>query len=165
VHRGYQHTCALSSSGTVYCWGGNGNGQLGNNSTTEENTPVEVLGVGGSGNLSGISSVTAGGAHTCALSSSGTVYCWGGNGNGQLGNNSTTEENTPVEVLGVGGSGYLSNISSVTAGSAHTCAMSSSGNVYCWGADDSGQLGNNSTTEENTPIEVEGVGGTGFLFL
>jgi alpha-tubulin suppressor-like RCC1 family protein len=185
ITAGAYHTCALSSSGNIYCWGLDLFGQLGFNSDPQicigncgSETPVEVVtGTQGnaSGLLSGIVSISAGGFHTCAVSSSGNVYCWGYNTNGQLGVNSNTGpqicngsdgcSEMPVEVLGVGGSGYLSNISSVTAGSSHTCALSSSGNVYCWGANNSGQLGNNSTTQGNTPIEVEGVGGTGFLFL
>ncbi|MGK5088947.1 putative Ig domain-containing protein [Bdellovibrionota bacterium FG-2] len=163
ITTGSAHTCALSSAGNVYCWGDNGYGQLGNNSTAQANTPVEVLGVGGSGYLSGIISVTAGGSNTCALASSGNVYCWGYNNVGQLGNNTTTESHTPIEVKGVGNSGYLSSIVSVTTGGSETCAASSTGNLYCWGYNHYGALGNNSTTDSHTPVEVVGVGGTGFL--
>ena len=163
IAAGQYHTCAVSSAGNVYCWGYNNKGQLGNNTTTTELVPIEVLGVGGSGNLSGIQSITAGQDHTCAVSSAGNVYCWGYNVDGQLGNNSTTTSKTPIEVLGVGGSGNLSGIVRVTAGQDHTCAVSSAGNVYCWGNNADGQLGNNSTTTSETPIEVLGVGGSGDL--
>ena len=84
----------------MYCWGYNDLGQLGNNSTTESNVPVQVEGVGGSGLLSGIASIAAGGYHTCALSATGRIDCWGQNSNGQLGNNSTMNSLVPVEVTG-----------------------------------------------------------------
>lgn len=171
-YAGGLHTCALSTAGNVYCWGANSNGQLGDNTSSGpqtcnsvscSETPVEVLGVGGSGYLSGMVSLTAGNTHTCALSTVGNVYCWGNNSNGQLGNNTTTQENVPVEVLGVGGSGYLSGIVSIAAGALHTCALSELGNVYCWGEDYYGDLGNNSTTDSHVPVEVVGVGGVGYL--
>jgi alpha-tubulin suppressor-like RCC1 family protein len=84
----------------VYCWGYNFYGQLGNNSTTGSNVPVQVEGVGGSGLLSGIASISAGDDHTCALSATGRIDCWGFNGEGNLGNNSTTYSYVPIEVTG-----------------------------------------------------------------
>jgi len=89
IAAGYFHTCALSTTGAVYCWGNNVWGQLGNNSTTDSHVPVQVAGVGGTGFLSGIASIAAGYFHTCAVSTTGAVYCWGDNVYGQLGNNST----------------------------------------------------------------------------
>ena len=165
IAAGGDHTCAVSTTGGVYCWGLNVYGQLGNNSTTNSNVPVQVEGVGGSGLLSGIASITAGEEYTCAVSTTGAVYCWGYNGNngGELGNNSTTESNVPVQVVGVGGSGLLSGIASIAAGGAHTCALSTTGAVYCWGYNFYGQLGNNSTTGSNVPVQLEGVGGSGLL--
>jgi alpha-tubulin suppressor-like RCC1 family protein len=97
---GYWHTCAVTTTGAVDCWGLNDYGELGNNSTTDSDVPVQVEGVGGSGLLSGIASIAAGWRHTCALSTTGAVYCWGGNYYGQLGNNSTTQSLFPVEVTG-----------------------------------------------------------------
>jgi hypothetical protein len=155
-------TCAMSSSGNVYCWGGNNNGQLGVNSTTLSNIPVEVKGLLGSGNLSSVTGITAGSLHVCAISD-GVAYCWGDNSNGQLGNNTTTEENVPVQVVGVGGVGELPTEIGLTAGQFHTCSLSSTGTAYCWGANADGQLGNNTVTEEHAPVEVVGVGGTGDL--
>jgi alpha-tubulin suppressor-like RCC1 family protein len=157
------HTCAMSTTGAVYCWGYNLSGQLGNNSTTNSDVPVQVEGVGGSGLLSGIASIAAGFAHTCAVSTTGGVYCWGYNPYGQLGNNSTTQRNVPVQVVGAGGSGVLSGIASIAAGEDHTCALSTTGGIDCWGYNDYGQLGNNSTTDSHVPVQVAGVGGTGLL--
>ncbi|MGK5083654.1 putative Ig domain-containing protein [Bdellovibrionota bacterium FG-1] len=163
IATGSNHACAISAAGNVFCWGFNGSGQLGNNTITDSHTPVEVLGVGGVGHLSGIVAIAAGFGQTCAVSSSGGVYCWGDNFRGDLGNNSTTESNTPVQVLGVGGSGFLSGIVAIEARQAHSCALSSSGAVYCWGDNGAGQLGNGSTTESDTPVAVLGVGGSGTL--
>jgi alpha-tubulin suppressor-like RCC1 family protein len=163
IAAGWDHTCALTATGAVYCWGWNNYGQLGNNSTTESNVPVQVEGVGGSGLLSGIASIAAGELHTCAVSTTGAVYCWGYNDLGQLGNNSTTNSHVPVQVEGVGGSGLLSGIASIAAGELHTCAVSTTGAVYCWGYNYSGQLANNSYTDSHVPVQVEGVGGSGLL--
>ncbi len=152
VVAGFSHTCALDSSGAAYCWGLNSSGQLGNNSVTQSLVPVAVT---VSGVLSGktLTQITAGNSHTCALDASGTAYCWGANGNGQLGNNTTTRSPVPVAVST---SGVLSGttLTQITGGSAHTCALDSTGLAYCWGANGNGQLGNSSTTQSLVPVAV-----------
>jgi len=102
--------------------------------------------------------VSVGDFSACATSTAGNVYCWGDNSDGELGNNTTSESNIPVEVLGVGGSGDLSAVGSVSVGQYSACATSTAGHVYCWGDDNDGQLGINTTSERNTPVEVLGVG-------
>lgn len=145
--------CALSSSGNVYCWGGNSSGQLGNGSSNGQ-APMLVSGIGSSGAVTAISS---GASHSCALSSSGTVFCWGSNAYGQLGDTTVLQRNTPVAVVGVGGSGYLSDIVNITAGSNQTCAVSSAGRAFCWGYNSDGNLGNGSTSSPQlTPTQVTG---------
>jgi len=156
-------TCAVKSDSTVWCWGDNSNGQLGINNTTQQLTPVQVLGAGGSGYLTGVSQVVAGHNHLCALKSDGTVWCWGSNNYGQLGINNTTQQNVPVQVLGAGGSGYLTGVSQVTSGWKYTCALKTDGTVLCWGVNDKGQLGINNTTQQLTPVQVLGAGGSGYL--
>jgi alpha-tubulin suppressor-like RCC1 family protein len=154
---GYQSACAVSSmasGGQVYCWGANGSGQLGNGSTTQSNVPVVVSG------LSNMVAVSVGELHACALSNSGSVYCWGDNTYGQLGNNSTTQSTTPVQVLGVNGVGKLAKVASVSAGLAHNCALSYTGQVYCWGYNSNGQLGNNTMTDSHVPVNVKISGGS-----
>ncbi|RLG78519.1 MAG: hypothetical protein DRO40_13760, partial [Thermoprotei archaeon] len=168
VTGGDYHTCALKSDGSrVYCWGYNGYGQLGNNATsTGEDIPQEVVSTSGSGYLTDISQISAGGYHTCALKSDGSrVYCWGYNWYGQLGDNSTTSSDIPVEVVSTSGSGYLQDISQISAGGYHTCALRSDGTrVYCWGNNGYGQLGdNNSPTNSDIPVEVVSTSGTGNL--
>ncbi len=135
------HTCGLSTTGGTYCWGGNLEGELGDNSTTARLTPTFV-----NSNLSFIS-ITAGLNHTCGLTSTGKAYCWGRNVSGELGDSSTTSRLIPTSVS--------SNLSftSITAGYNHTCGLTSTGKAYCWGGN-GGQLGDNSTTNSSVPVAV-----------
>jgi alpha-tubulin suppressor-like RCC1 family protein len=148
-----QHTLVISDNGTVYAWGHNDYGQLGNNSTTNSNVPVAV---DTSGVLSGktITAFAAGESHTLALASDGTVYAWGKNSHGQLGNNLTTDSHVPVAV---DMSGVLSGktITAVVAGAEHSIALASDGSVYTWGKNSYGQLGNNLTTDSYVPVAVD----------
>ena len=165
VSVGVESACAALTTGGVDCWGSNIDGDLGlgNTTTTNSETPVAVVGVGGTGTLSGVTSVSVGFYSTCATLSSGGVDCWGFNASGQLGNNSATQEPAPVEVVGVNGTGTLSGVTSVSANDNSTCATLTTGGVDCWGSNNSGQLGNNTTTSSETPVEVVGVGGTSTL--
>ncbi|MFZ2188749.1 MAG: ELWxxDGT repeat protein [Candidatus Moraniibacteriota bacterium] len=163
IAAGYTHTCALKSDGSVYCWGGNNNGQLGDNSLVQRTAPVQVLGVDGVDTLAGVSQIVARSSHTCALKSDGSVYCWGYNGTGQLGDNTVARKLTPTQVLGVGGTGNLTDVSRISAGNQHACALKSDSTVFCWGGNGNGQLGDNSTIQALTPVQTKGVGGVGYL--
>lgn len=154
IAAGDNHTCAVSSTRLAYCWGIGEQGQLGDNANSNRNSPVKVKGVGGTGDLTDVTSIAAGNNHTCAMTSTGSVYCWGSNGQGQLGDNTVTQRSAPIQVLGVGGSGVLSGISGISVGGMHSCAVTSTGNAYCWGYNSTGQLGDNSTTQRNTPVAV-----------
>jgi alpha-tubulin suppressor-like RCC1 family protein len=149
VSAGSNHTCAIAS-GAAYCWGANGNGQLGNGTTTSSNSPVQVS---STGVLAGktISSISAGSNHTCAIAS-GAAYCWGNNYWGTLGNGTKTTSILPVQVSSTG---VLAGktISSISAGSNHTCAIAS-GAAYCWGYNQSGQLGNGTQADSSIPVAV-----------
>jgi alpha-tubulin suppressor-like RCC1 family protein len=152
ISAGTGYTCALSTTGAAYCWGVNGSGQLGNNSTTQSNVPVTVA---ASGVLSGVtlSQIDAGTNSTCALSTTGAAYCWGANGSGQLGNGTSTQSNVPVAVAA---SGVLSGVilTQVAVGSVFTCALGSTGAAYCWGANGNGQLGNGTAGITFNPLPV-----------
>jgi len=144
---GEDHTCALTQSGGVKCWGLNNDGQLGDGTTDDKNTPVDVSSLS-----SGITAVSVGGYHTCALTTSGGVKCWGENENGQLGNGATGSKGTPVDV-----SGLTSGVIAISAGHDHTCALTVSGGVKCWGWNYEGELGDGTINEKNMPIDVNGL--------
>ncbi|HWS15978.1 MAG TPA: hypothetical protein VN450_07285 [Candidatus Methylomirabilis sp.] len=163
IAAGWRHTVALKSDGTVWAWGGNFYGQLGDNTTTDRTTPVQVVGPGSTGYLTGVASVAASYLHTVALKSDGTVRAWGYNRNGELGDNTTTDRSTPVQVVGPGGTGYLTGIVAIAAGDLHTVALKSDGTVWTWGGNSIGQLGDNTTTDRSTPVQVVDPGGTGYL--
>jgi alpha-tubulin suppressor-like RCC1 family protein len=138
--------CALTTSGGVKCWGANSAGELGNGATAESDVPVNVSGLS-----SGISAISAGGFHACALTTSGGVQCWGANAAGQLGNGTNTSSDVPVDV-----SGLTSGVKAISAGYMHTCALTSSRGVKCWGLNTDGELGDGTTTESNVPVEATG---------
>ena len=97
VSAGPSHVCGVTTAGDAYCWGWNSSGQLGDGTRTNRHTPVPVAG-GLTGGLS-FASVSTAGLHTCAVTTAGVVYCWGFNGDGQLGDGSTTDRLTPVRVV------------------------------------------------------------------
>jgi alpha-tubulin suppressor-like RCC1 family protein len=144
ITAGQYHTCALTTAGGVQCWGDNTSGQLGDNSTTGSRVPVAVSGL-----ASGVAAIAAGQLHTCALTTAGGVQCWGDNGFGQLGDNSTTGSRVPVAV-----SGLASGVTAVTAMATSTCALTSAGAAQCWGDNTSGQLGDGNAVESNVPVAV-----------
>ncbi|MCX6023156.1 MAG: RCC1 repeat-containing protein, partial [Chloroflexi bacterium] len=126
------HSLAVKGDGTVWAWGSNVSGQLGRGNATSSSTPVQVVGVGGTGFLTDVVFVTAGANHSLAVKSDGTVWAWGVNANGQLGNNSTTQSGTPVQVLGPGGTGFLTGVTGLAAGASHSLAVKSDGTVWTW---------------------------------
>jgi hypothetical protein len=132
ITTGYYYTCAvLASSGGVQCWGNNGDGELGDGTTTQRLVPISVVGLS-----SGVTVIAAGFVHTCVLlAPSGGVQCWGSNWAGQLGDGTTTDRLVPTSVLGLS-----SGVVAIAAGSACTCALLASGGVQCWGENHYGQL-------------------------
>jgi|GEM_PF-1610345 len=149
VKAGGDHTCAITNGGGVKCWGYNGNGQLGNGTTTQQNSPVDVVGLS-----RGVVDLTLGDAHSCALLNDATVRCWGRNTNRELVDGTSIDRSTPVLVVGL-----TNNIVALKAGAAHTCALTAFGGVVCWGANGSGELGNGTTGSSGyAPVAMVGMG-------
>jgi len=143
---GGHHTCIVTPSGGVQCWGYNGFGQLGNGGTADSLVPVDVVGLP----AGSITNLSAGYFHTCAAIN-GAAVCWGANNYGQLGNNSASNSSFPVQV-----SGLASGVSNIASGYYHTCATVN-GAAKCWGLNGNYQLGNNSTTNSAVPVQVSGL--------
>lgn len=143
----YGHTCVLTKVGGVECWGWNRYGQLGDGTTTDRLTPVVVEALG-----SGVTAIAVGDYHTCALTGSGGVECWGGNGHGQLGDGTGADRHTPDFVKGL-----ESGVAAIAAGGDHTCALIEAGGIECWGANRQGQLGDGTTTDRHKPVFVTGL--------
>jgi alpha-tubulin suppressor-like RCC1 family protein len=150
VAAGGSHSLAATSTGSVYAWGFSGFGELGNGTTTQSTTPVQVLGVGGVGTLSNIAVVAAGDFHSLALTSTGSVLAWGRNIEGELGNGNTTNSSTPVAVTGLSGV----DVTAIASRNLHSLALTSAGAVYAWGDNQYGQLGNGNSTNALTALLV-----------
>jgi len=160
VSAGGSHTCAVTTGNTVYCWGDNFSGQLGNDSEGDSPVPVKVADSADGGFVNEqVESLSAGGDHTCAVTTGNTVYCWGDNSYWQLGNGKTRGD-SPVPVAVADANGFVNGqVSQVSAGGDHTCAVTTGNAVYCWGRNDYGQLGNNSTTLSRVPVAVADANG------
>ena len=151
---GDMHSLALCSDGTLVAWGDNSDGELGNNSTTDSSVPVAV---DTSGVLSGktVVAIAAGGFHSLALCSDGTLVAWGDNGFGQLGNNLPgTSSSVPVAINTLGVLAGESVVA-IAAGGFHSLALCSDGTLAAWGDNQFGQLGNNSTADSSVPVTVD----------
>ena len=147
VSAGGNHSCAVTTTGGAKCWGFNAFGELGDNTNTNRKIPVNVFGL-----TSGVAAISAGGTHTCALTTTGGVKCWGDNAAGELGNGSNINSKIPVDVTGL-----TSGVAAVSAGTDHTCALTTTGGVKCWGSDVSGELGDGTNTDSNVPVDVSGL--------
>ena len=145
------HTCGVVTGGDVYCWGSNSGGQLGDGTNEGRLKPMEV------GLSRQVELLSTGSWHNCALMVDGGIKCWGRNESGQLGDGTTMNHSTPVDVLGL-----TSRVVSVSAGYAHTCAVTTDGQVLCWGHNIKGKLGTLDTNflilEPTNVVGIRGVG-------
>jgi alpha-tubulin suppressor-like RCC1 family protein len=144
---GTDFSVALKAEGTVWSWGTNTYGQLGNGTTTPRSVPGLVPG------LSGVRAVASGEAHTIALLANGTLVAWGRNQYGQLGDNTTTARTSPQPVSG------LTGVVAIAAGANHSLAVTASGAVWAWGNNGNGQLGDNTTTTRLVPTQIASFSG------
>jgi alpha-tubulin suppressor-like RCC1 family protein len=147
ISAGDAHTCAVTAAGGARCWGWNPYGQIGDGTTADRHTPVDVWGFS-----SGMATISAGSGYTCSVTSSGGAKCWGWNLFDQLGDGTGTDTPYPVGV-----SGLSSGAVAVSAGRYHTCAITTGGGAKCWGWNLYGQVGDGSTTNRGTPRNVSGL--------
>lgn len=152
IAAGGSHSLALDSSGQVWAWGYNKYGQLGQSgdkALVDQNLPQPVTGI-----KAPVLAIAAGGAFSVAVDNNGTVWAWGYNGFGQLGNNSTTDSNVPKQVVLQDGT-FLLNIKAIAAGMDHVLALDGNGAVWAWGYNGLGQLGDDNTTNSSIPVKVQ----------
>jgi len=153
---GYDHTCAIKKNDTVRCWGENLYGELGDLSNDPADYAVTVKVLDSGATLTRIKALALGQSHSCALKKNGSVWCWGANGDGQLGDGSTDERHGAVRVTSLG-----NNVKAIGAGYDHTCAVMTDGTVRCWGRNLSGQLGIgvSDSDSHSLPETVKQLGG------
>ena len=154
VWGGARDAIVLKADGSVWTWGLNTFGQLGNGTTTDNPLPGQVLGAGGAGYLTGVTAVMGGEEHNLALKSDGTVWAWGMNLVNQLGNGNSTSSSTPLQVSG------LSSVVSIGSRGYHSLAVKSDGTVWAWGEDRWGALGNgvaDTNLDYQVPVQVQGL--------
>jgi hypothetical protein len=137
---GDRHTCAIKQDGSLWCWGRNLRGQVGDGTNTDRNIPVQIM-------SSGVSSISLGSMHTCAIKQDGSLWCWGDNDYGQRGDGIVGSKNFPVQII-------PSGVLSVSLGSIHTCAIKQDGSLWCWGSNSYGQLGDGTYTSRTTPVQI-----------
>jgi len=150
VDAGANHSLALKSDGTVWAWGFNNHGQLGDGTNTDHLIPVQVS------SLTDVTAISGGGYRSFALKSDGTMWAWGSNGSGQLGDGTSgtgADKSTPVQVKASADT-VLTDVTTISGGESHTLALKSNGTVWAWGANYDGQLGNDSKVSSSIPVEI-----------
>jgi len=152
ISAGSAYTCAILDDGTVSCWGRNSEGQLGDGTYNQRNTPTQTSSLGTGRTAVAISS---GYDHTCAILDNDSISCWGRNSEGQLGDGTNIQRNTPTQTSSLGTGRTAVAISS---GGGHTCAILDDGSVSCWGYNLYGGLGDGTNTDRSTPTQTSNLG-------
>ena len=135
---------AIKTDGTLWCWGRNSYGQLGDNTIVHRSSPVQTIAFG-----TNWKQVSCGNTHTAAIKTDGTLWTWGRNNNGQLGDNTITNKSSPVQTVTFG-----NNWKQVACGSSSTAAIKTDGTLWVWGINTSGQLGDNTITNKSSPVQT-----------
>lgn len=149
VAAGFDHTAAIKQDGTLWTWGRNTTGQLGDNSTTDKSSPVQTITAS-----TNWRQVTCGDRYTAAIKTDGTLWIWGENVDGQLGDNTRTNRSSPIQTVSAG-----TNWKVIDGGGNTTAAIKNDGTLWLWGSNIVGQLGDNTLTHRSSPVQVVG-GGT-----
>ncbi len=142
ISTGTLHTLAIKTDGTLWAWGYNGFGQLGDGTNTNNNASTQI------GTATNWSQISTGGYHTIAIKTDGTLWAWGMNSSGQLGDGTTSDKNVPTKI------GTATNWSQISAGNNHTLAIKTDGTLWAWGVNLYGQLGDGTNTAINAPTQI-----------
>ena len=149
IAAGGSHNCAIGIAGEVWCWGWNGDRQLGIGTLADEPSPVMVQGL-----PEPVTQIASGARHTCAITQSQSVWCWGYNGNGELGAGDNIQHFAPVQVVGLAAAAV-----EIAAGEWHNCAVLGNGEVWCWGSNLFGVLGDGTSNIALSPVMVSSLPG------
>jgi len=136
------HSIALNTDGTIWSWGNNSRGQLGDGTTTSKTSPVKIQ------SDTNFIAVTTGFEHVMAIQNNGTLWAWGYNNNGQLGNGTNTNSSTPIQI------GTDDSWATIAAGEYHNIALKANGTLWAWGKNVNGQLGDGTVISKNSPIQI-----------
>jgi alpha-tubulin suppressor-like RCC1 family protein len=147
------HTAAIKTDGTLWTWGSNSNGRLGDNTTIQRNSPVQTVAGGTNWKL-----VACGSSHTAAIKTDGTLWTWGSSSNGVLGDNTAIARSSPVQTVAAGTNWKL------VACSQHTAAIKTDGTLWTWGRNNNGQLGDNTAINKSSPVQTVS-GGTNWKLV
>jgi hypothetical protein len=155
IAAGNDHSLALKDDGTVWAWGSNGSGRLGDGTTISRRTPVQVKDQAGTGPLPQVMAVAAGAEHSLALRGDGSVWTWGRNNTGQLGSGAIDYHAHPLPAPIAG----VSGVTAIAAGANHSLALHADTSVWAWGSNGAGRLGDGTTTTRDAPVQVTQGGG------
>ena len=139
VSNGNLHTMAIRADGSLWAWGANSDGRLGDGTITNRHTPVRIM--------DNVSTVSSSNSHTMAIRTDGSLWAWGWNNFGQLGDGTTTNRHSPVRIM--------ENVSAVSAGHFHTMAIRTDGSLWAWGWNEYGQFGDGTTTDRHSPVRIK----------
>ena len=146
VAAGNSHSAAVTKDGDLYMWGDNYYGQLGVYSNVDSNIPIKVNNSSSTLPEKSVKYVALGGVHSAAITKGGSLYMWGCNGNGRLGDGTTTDRYTPVKIM--------DNVASVNLGGYHSAAITKNGSLYTWGYNEYGQLGDGTSSHKTKPVKI-----------
>ena len=147
VAAGNSHTAAIKTDGTLWLWGGNGGGGLGDNTVASKSSPVQTI--AGGTNWKQVAGGKLGSSHTAAIKTDGTLWLWGGNFNGGLGDNTSANKSSPVQTVSGG-----TNWKQVACGTFHTAAIKTDGTLWLWGSNSYRQLGDNTAVNKSSPVQT-----------
>ncbi len=154
-----QNFCAIDSNGQVYCWGGGGNGQIGNGGNLNVSKPTRVS------MPVAATSLSIGASTICAIGTDKNAYCWGSGDRGQIGNSTNKDTNTPTLVSMPSLKEKFTAINLAYYGDGFVCALGDKGNIYCWGNGSHGEIGNGFNYNESIPVQIKIPSGVSFKYL